>query len=114
MQQRVQIARALALRPSVLLMDEPFGALDAMTKASLQDELLAVHKRTRATIVFITHDVEEAVYLSDQVAVLSGSPGSISEVLPVDLPRPRDQVETKQSPEYLELRHLAYDALRRE
>jgi len=101
MQQRVQIARALALRPDVLLMDEPFGALDAMTKAALQDELLRVHARTGTSFVFITHDIEEAVYLGDRVVVLGGPPGRIDRIVPVSLPRPRDQIETRQMPEFL-------------
>ena len=78
MAQRVQIARALALEPQVLLMDEPFGALDAITKASLQDVLLSVHRQTEATVVFITHDLEEAIYLSDRVLVISGTSGVIT------------------------------------
>src|SRR4051794_8945436 len=89
MQQRVQIARALALQPSVLMMDEPFGALDAMTKASLQDELLGVHARTGTSLVFITHDIDEAVYLGDRVIVLGGSPGRVRDAFPVALKRPR-------------------------
>jgi NitT/TauT family transport system ATP-binding protein len=101
MQQRVQIARALALHPDVLLMDEPFGALDAMTKAALQDELLRVHARTGTSFVFITHDIEEAVYLGDRVVVLGGPPGRIHRIVPVALPRPRDQIETRQMPEFL-------------
>ena len=111
MQQRVQIARALALRPSVLLMDEPFGALDAMTKASLQDQLQEVQRATGTTIVFVTHDVEEAVYLSDRVLVLEGTPASVGLSLDVGLPRPRHQVTTKETPEYLALRHQVYAAL---
>ena len=86
MAQRVQIARALALEADVLLMDEPFGALDAMTKASLQDVLLGVHRATGATIVFVTHDVDEAIYLSDRVLVLTGTPGTISAAVPTGLP----------------------------
>src|SRR5262245_38185415 len=86
MQQRVQIARALAMRPRVLLMDEPFGALDAMTKASLQDQLQQVQELTGTTIVFVTHDVEEAVYLSDRLVVLRGSPANIGLSLDVPLP----------------------------
>ena len=77
MQQRVQIARALVLEPHVLLMDEPFGALDAITKSTLHDQLLEVQSATGATIVFITHDVEEAVYLSDRVMVIHDTPGRI-------------------------------------
>lgn len=111
MQQRVQIARALAVRPSVLLMDEPFGALDAMTKASLQDQLQQVQKLTGTTVVFVTHDVEEAVYLSDRVLVLQGRPASVGLNLEITLPRPRDQIATKESPDYLRLRHQVYAAL---
>jgi NitT/TauT family transport system ATP-binding protein len=111
MAQRVQIARALALEPRVLLMDEPFGALDAMTKASLQDVLLGAHEQTRATIVFITHDLEEAIYLSDRVLVMTGTPGTITRALPTGLPRPRDQLTTRELPRYLEVRHELSEAL---
>ncbi len=111
MQQRVQIARALAMRPRVLLMDEPFGALDAMTKASLQDQLQQVQELTGTTIVFVTHDVEEAVYLSDRLVVLSGSPANIGLSLDIPLPRPRDQIATKERADYLDLRHQVYEAL---
>jgi NitT/TauT family transport system ATP-binding protein len=104
MQQRVQIARALALKPDVMLMDEPFGALDAMTKSSLQDEILKVHQQTGTSFVFITHDIEEAVYLGDRVIVLAGPPGRIHKTVPIALPRPRDQMYTRQSPEFLDYR----------
>ena len=104
MQQRVQIARALALNPDVMLMDEPFGALDAMTKASLQDEVLQVHARTGTSFVFITHDIEEAVYLGDRVVVLAGPPGRIHKIVEITLPRPRDQIRTRQSAEFLNYR----------
>jgi NitT/TauT family transport system ATP-binding protein len=104
MQQRVQIARALALRPDVMLMDEPFGALDAMTKSSLQDEILKVHGQTGTSFVFITHDIEEAVYLGDRVIVLAGPPGRIHKTVPIALPRPRDQMYTRQSSEFLDYR----------
>jgi NitT/TauT family transport system ATP-binding protein len=108
----VQIARSLAMRPEVLLMDEPFGALDAMTKEQLQDELLSVHAATGATIVFVTHDIEEAIYLSDRVLVLAGAPARVTEELTIELPRPRDQMRTKELPDYLRLRQTAYTALR--
>jgi NitT/TauT family transport system ATP-binding protein len=111
MQQRVQIARALVVRPKVLLMDEPFGALDAMTKAQLQDEVLRVQQLTGATVVFVTHDIDEAVYLSDRVLVLAGSPARITGDLEIALPRPRDQVSTKESPDYLRARHIVHQAL---
>jgi NitT/TauT family transport system ATP-binding protein len=111
MQQRVQIARALVANPSVLLMDEPFAALDAMTKASLQDELLRVRAETHASIVFITHDIEEAVYLGNRVAVLAGSPGAITRIFAVDIPFPRHQVTTRELPAFLRLRHEVHDAI---
>jgi len=112
MAQRVQIARALALEPKVLLMDEPFGALDAITKASLQDVLLGVQAETEATVVFITHDLDEAIYLSDRVLVLSGNPGTITLAVDTELPRPRDQLATRELPRYLQVRHLLGQALR--
>ena len=111
MQQRVQIARALALRPSIILMDEPFAALDAMTKAGLQDELLRLRDETRTSIVFITHDIEEAVYLGDRVAVLNGSPGRIEQTVTIDLPKPRDQIATRELPAFLAYRHDLHQAL---
>jgi NitT/TauT family transport system ATP-binding protein len=111
MQQRVQIARALALNPSVLLMDEPFAALDAMTKASLQDELLRVRGETGASIVFITHDIEEAVYLGNRVAMLRGSPASITRIFNIELPFPRNQVSTRELPEFLHLRREIHNAI---
>lgn len=111
MQQRVQLARSLAMRPSSLLMDEPFGSLDAMTKASLQDELQRVHQRTRATIIFVTHDIDEALYLSDRILVLKNTPGTIGHDIAVELPRPRNQVTTKELPEYLRLRRVVYDEI---
>lgn len=112
MQQRVQIARALVTNPTALMMDEPFGALDAMTKASLQDGLLKIHQETGTTIVFVTHDIDEAVYLSDRVLVLVGSPGVIASDFTIGLKRPRNQVTTKENPEYLHIRRLVHDAIR--
>jgi len=111
MQQRVQIARALALRPAVMLMDEPFAALDAMTKAGLQDELLRLRDQTRTSFVFITHDIEEAVYLGDRVAVLRGSPGRIESIVEIGLPSPRDQISTRQMPEFLAYRYDLHRAI---
>jgi NitT/TauT family transport system ATP-binding protein len=111
MQQRVQIARALAMEPAVLLMDEPFGALDALTKAQLQDEVLTLHAQTGMTIVFVTHDIEEAIYLSDRVLVLGGPPARVTETLGIDLPRPRQQLVTKELPDYLKYRHHLYEAI---
>jgi NitT/TauT family transport system ATP-binding protein len=111
MQQRVQIARALALRPAVMLMDEPFAALDAMTKAGLQDELLRLRDQTRTSFVFITHDIEEAVYLGDRVAVLKGTPGRIEDIVKIDLPSPREQISTRQLPEFLAYRYDLHKAI---
>jgi len=111
MQQRVQIARALVMQPLALLMDEPFGALDAMTKASLQDGLLEIRRQTKSTVVFVTHDIDEAVYLSTRILVLVGSPAHIGLELHVNFPEPRHQVTTKEDPHYLELRHQAYEAI---
>jgi NitT/TauT family transport system ATP-binding protein len=99
------------MKPSVLLMDEPFGALDAMTKQSMQDQLQQVQALTGMTVVFVTHDVEEAVYLSDRVMVLTGRPASFGHEIPVSLGRPRNQIDTKEQPEYLKLRHRVYEAL---
>jgi NitT/TauT family transport system ATP-binding protein len=113
MQQRVQLARAFAVKPELLLMDEPFGALDAMTREILQVELRRIQRESGATIIFITHDVDEAVFLADRLVVLKGKPASIGLDLVSDLPVGRDQVRTKESPEYLRLRHLVYDAVRR-
>ena len=93
MKQRVGIARALAIEPRVLLMDEPFGALDALTRANLQDELLRIVDETRSTVVMVTHDVDEAILLSDRVALMTNGPAAhIGEVVAIDLPRPRDRV----------------------
>lgn len=112
MQQRVQIARALALRPKVLLMDEPFGALDAMTRANLQDQLLRLQAETGATVVFITHDLDEAIYLSDTVMVIAGtSPSTVTGTFDIDLPRPRNQFDTRSSPRYLALRQRVADQI---
>jgi len=91
MKQRVALARTLAYRPSILLMDEPFGALDAHTRTRLQNDLLEIWERDRKTVLFVTHGVEEAVFLSDRVAIMTRSPGRIKEVISIDLPRPRDR-----------------------
>ena len=93
MKQRVAIARTLAYRPKTLLMDEPFGALDAHTRTRLQHELLEIWERDRKTVLFVTHSVEEAVFLSDRIVVLTRAPGRIKTVLPVELPRPRRRAE---------------------
>ena len=90
MQQRVAIARALALRPSILLMDEPFGALDAQTRSLMQELLLSIWERDRLSVLFVTHDIDEAIFLSDRICVMSTKPGRIRELIEVPLPRPRD------------------------
>ena len=99
MKQRVAIARALSYRPRMLLMDEPFGALDALTRHHMQELLTRIWERHRLTVLFITHDVEEAVYLSDRVAVMSNRPGRIKTVVPIDLARPR-RYELLSTPEF--------------
>ena len=114
MQQRLQIARCLAQEPAVLLMDEPFGALDAMTRQDLQDEMLRLVRETGTTVLFITHDLDEAIYLSDTVVALRANPGdasSLAQTFDVRLPRPRNQLATREDPEFLRLRRQAYDYL---
>src|ERR1700731_2589006 len=109
MQQRLQIARCLAQEPEVLLMDEPFGALDAMTRQGLQDEVLSLVRASDATVVFVTHDLEEAIYLGDRVIGLLAHPGRIGIELKIDLPWPRDQLTTRENPEFLALRRELFD-----
>lgn len=111
MQQRTQIARALAQEPEVLLMDEPFGALDAMTRQSLQDELLRLSRERGITVVFVTHDIEEAIYLGDRVIALSANPGRIAEEIDIDLPRERNQLTTRENPRFLQYRHHLYELI---
>ena len=112
MKQRVGIARALAMEPKVLLMDEPFGALDALTRAKLQDELLEIVARTQSTVVMVTHDVDEAVLLSDKIVMMTNGPSAtIGDVLSVDLPRPRKRVELADSAQYLHYRKAVIDFL---
>jgi NitT/TauT family transport system ATP-binding protein len=109
MQQRLQIARCLAQRPRILLMDEPFGALDAMTRQSLQDEVARLARAAGATVVFVTHDLEEAIYLGDRVVTLRANPGRLADLIDVPLARPRDQLLTREHPDFLRLRHALYD-----
>ncbi|WP_297111677.1 ABC transporter ATP-binding protein [uncultured Devosia sp.] len=108
MQQRVQIARCMAQKPRLLLMDEPFGALDAMTRQSLQDELMSLAARESITVIFITHDLEEAIYLGDRVLALGSNPGRILTTLDIGLERPRHQLGTREAAEFLEKRHLLH------
>ena len=112
MKQRVGIARALSMEPKVLLMDEPFGALDALTRAKLQDELLAIVQKTQSTVVMVTHDVDEAVLLSDRIVMLTNGPAAtIGDVLAVDIPRPRNRVELAEDPAYVHARKAVIDFL---
>ena len=108
MQQRVAIARALAYEPKVLLMDEPFGSLDALTRLELEDALLGLWTELKATIVFITHDIEEAIYLSDRIWVLSRRPSEIIEEIPVEFSRPRNQLSTRAEARFMEMRNRIY------
>jgi nitrate/nitrite transport system ATP-binding protein len=112
MKQRVGIARALCMEPKVLLLDEPFGALDALTRAKLQDELLQIVATTQSTVVMVTHDVDEAVLLSDRIVMMTNGPSAtIGEVLSIDLPRPRNRVELAESTQYLHYRKAVIDFL---
>jgi NitT/TauT family transport system ATP-binding protein len=108
MQQRVQIARCLAQRPEVLMMDEPFGALDALTRQSLQDEVARLVRDDGLTVLFVTHDLDEAIYLGDRVILLQAHPApgrpSLARMLPVQIAHPRDQLSTKEDPRFLSLR----------
>lgn len=115
MQQRAQIARCLAQEPSMMMMDEPFGALDAMTRESLQDELSRLVRDSGLTVLFVTHDLEEAIYLGDRVVALRSNPTpgkpSVAAVVDVNIPGPRSQLSTKEHPEYLRLRRELYHFL---
>jgi NitT/TauT family transport system ATP-binding protein len=115
MQQRVQIARCLAQQPDLMLMDEPFGALDAMTRESLQDEVARLVRETGLTVLFVTHDLEEAIYLGDRVIALRANPGpgrpSVVRIADVRIERPREQLTTKEHPEFLRLRRALYGDL---
>ena len=114
MQQRVAIARALAYQPSILLMDEPFASVDAQTRGDLEDLVLRVREEFAVTIVFVTHDIDESVYLSDRVVVLKHAPTEVKEVIDVDLPFPRDQIATKELTEFTQLRGHVYRLIKRE
>ena len=113
MKQRVALARVLAFDPKVLLMDEPFGALDAQTRETMQEEVTRLWERTKKTIVFVTHDIDEAVYLGDRIVVLTARPGRIKEEVKIDLPRPRS-LEIKKSMQCHEYRNYVWDLIRSE
>jgi sulfonate transport system ATP-binding protein len=115
MRKRVSLAAALINRPSILLMDEPFGALDVQTKAIMSNELLALWEQTRPTVIFITHDLEEAVALADRVVVMTAGPGTVKAVFDIDLPRPRGAVqEIRFDARFLQLHHRIWQTLRDE
>jgi NitT/TauT family transport system ATP-binding protein len=114
MQQRAAIARALAYQPEILLLDEPFASVDAQTRADLEDLLLEVWNRTGLTVLLVTHDIDEAVYLGSRIVVLSASPTRVKETIHVDLPRPRDQIATKELPEFAHLRAKVFASIKEE
>lgn len=109
MQQRVAIARSLAYRPELLFMDEPYASVDAQARAELEDVIQDIHDRLGVTVFFVTHDIDEAVYLADRVLVLSTSPAVVRGIVGVGLERPRDQLSTKGSPEFIELRKQVFE-----
>jgi NitT/TauT family transport system ATP-binding protein len=113
MQQRVAIARALATDPEVLLMDEPFAALDAQTREILQAELLRIWEKIKTTVVFVTHSIDEAIYLADRIVVMTARPGTVKEIIDIDLPRPRDG-DIRASTEFNAHRGRVWEALRDE
>jgi NitT/TauT family transport system ATP-binding protein len=113
MQQRVAIARALAYQPEIMLMDEPFASVDAQTRADLEDLILRIRDQYGVTVVFVTHDIDESVYLGDRIVVLSRSPSHVEETLEVDLPEPRDQVETKELEQFAHLRGHVFRQIKR-
>jgi NitT/TauT family transport system ATP-binding protein len=113
MQQRVAISRALATNPEVLLMDEPFAALDAQTREILQNELLRIWEGTETTVVFVTHSIEEAVFLADRVVVMTARPAAVKEIIAIDLPRPRTE-QIRLSSKFTEIRSVVWDALKEE
>jgi bicarbonate transport system ATP-binding protein len=112
MRQRVAIARALAIRPEVLILDEPFGALDAITKEELQEELLKIWNQRRCTVLMITHDIDEALFLADRLVMMTNGPAAnIGEILTIPFPRPRDRARIMEDPHYYKLRNHALDFL---
>jgi bicarbonate transport system ATP-binding protein len=112
MKQRVSIARALSIRPRVLILDEPFGALDAITKEELQEELLKIWNDYRSTVLMITHDIDEALFLADRIVMMTNGPAAtIGEIMTIPFERPRDRAQIMEDPEYYKLRNQALDFL---
>jgi NitT/TauT family transport system ATP-binding protein len=114
MQQRVAIARAIAFNPDILLMDEPFASVDAQTRSDLEDTILEIWSRYSQTILLVTHDIEEAIYLADRVLVLSQRPSEIREEIQIDLERPRNQLTTKEDKRFVEYRRYIYTLIKEE
>jgi NitT/TauT family transport system ATP-binding protein len=113
MQQRAGLARALAVNPMILLMDGPFGSVDAQTRQLLQEELLELWQREQKTVIFVTHSMDEAVYLSDRVVVMTPRPGQVAEILDVPLPRPRVAVDVRRDPRFVDLTNYIWDSLKK-
>ncbi len=114
MQQRAGLARALAINPSLLLMDEPFGALDAQTREMMQEELLRILESEKKTLIFVTHSIDEAILLGDRIVIMSRRPGRIREILPVEIPRPRKIISVRAHPRYIELRNSIWEMLKQD
>jgi NitT/TauT family transport system ATP-binding protein len=114
MKQRVAIAQMLACNPSTFLMDEPFGALDALTREVLQDQLLQLWERDRKTVLFVTHSIDEAVLLSDRVVIMGTKPGRVKQIVPINLPRPRQLAEIRAHPDFSTLRNFIWASIREE
>jgi NitT/TauT family transport system ATP-binding protein len=114
MRKRVALAQSLIGEPSLLLLDEPFGALDVQTRELMQDELLRLWSGTGAAVVFVTHDITEAIALADRVVVMTAGPATVKDIVPVDLPRPRQVEDIRLTPEFTELYRTVWDSLREE
>ncbi|HET8562586.1 MAG TPA: ABC transporter ATP-binding protein [Candidatus Binatia bacterium] len=114
MQQRAGLARALAINPSLLLMDEPFGSLDAQTREMMQEELLRILESEKKTLIFVTHSIDEAILLGDRIVMMSRRPGRVRDILPVDIPRPRKILSVRSHPRYIELRNSIWEMLKQD
>ncbi|TDH38421.1 ABC transporter ATP-binding protein [Pseudohoeflea suaedae] len=114
MQQRCALARSIVTAPRLLLLDEPFASVDAQTRIDLQDLVMDICERMSLSALLVTHDIDEAVFMADKVVVLSTRPATVVEEIPIDLPRPRDQLTTKETPEFLSLRHKVYTLVRQQ